>query len=68
MKVLILKITETEIIESGSWKSGNELSHLQLCQGRNSTTSTEEIRDKFSDYFNNTVAVEWQDGVIENDI
>lgn len=64
--------TNTGIIEPGSWKSGNELSQIQPCHGRqwrrNSTTLAKEIRDKFCDCFNNTGAVEWQDRVIENDI
>ncbi|KAF0755153.1 protein ANTAGONIST OF LIKE HETEROCHROMATIN PROTEIN 1-like, partial [Aphis craccivora] len=47
----------TGYVEPGSWRNQDEqFGQLQPYQGRNSSVTAKEIRDKFCDYFNNAGA------------
>jgi len=59
----------TGYVEPGSWRNQDEqLGQLQPYQGRNSSVTAKEIRDKFCDYFNDAGAVHWQDDLIDINI
>ncbi|XP_025410457.1 uncharacterized protein LOC112683587 isoform X2 [Sipha flava] len=65
----IIRPQDSGYVELGSWRNQDEqLGQLQPYQGRNSSVTAKEIRDKFCNYFNNVGAVHWQDDLIDINI